>query len=167
MIKIIGAKGEIQNIDKFLKQINNFSKKNNLLIQAFNADLIYGKNHLLSAYEHANRSFENKTNTTNSLEMEILLYASGDRQIKIAIPKMGINTGKSNIAFVFIAEKISKKIIEDLLSITCLSQDDKVLKGNLNTLKKFGISENEIKTITKEKYEDLILEKIAMVDIIK
>jgi ABC-type sugar transport system substrate-binding protein len=37
----------------------------------------------------------------------------------------------------------------------------KVLEGNQNKLKKFGITENELKTVTKSKYGDLILEKVA------
>ena len=34
-------------------------------------------------------------------------------------------------------------------------------------LKKFGIDKTEIDTVAKDKYGDLILEKVAMVDIIK
>ena len=48
---------------------------------------------MISAVEHAIRAFERKTNTTNSLEKEIILYASGERQLKLAIPKIGIKKG--------------------------------------------------------------------------
>ena len=93
MLKIIGAKGDIQDVDNFLKKVESFAQNHNIIIQAINADLIYGKNHLISAVEHAVRAMDRKTNTTNSLEMEILLYASGERQLKIAIPKMGVKIG--------------------------------------------------------------------------
>ena len=93
MYKIIGAKGHISNIDDFLKKINNFCNKNSIIIQVFNAEIIFGRNHILSAYKHAKRAFEQKTNTTNSLAMEILLYASGERQLKLAIPKIGVKKG--------------------------------------------------------------------------
>jgi len=167
MLKIIGAKGNIQSIDSFLKKIEGFAKENNLTVQAFNADLIYGKNHLISSVEHATRSIVQKTNTTNSLGKEILLYASGGRQLKIAIPKMGVKQGKANIAFVFYGDKISDQIIKNLLEKLSLAKDNKVLEGSINTLKKYGISNNELESVTKDKYGDLILEKIAMVDIIK
>jgi len=101
MIRIIGAQGNIQNVDSFLETILDFSQKYNLVIQAFNADMVYGKNHLLSSFEHAKRSIKRKTDTTNSLGMEILLYASGERQLKLAIPKMGVKKGSASIAFVF------------------------------------------------------------------
>ncbi|GAG37349.1 unnamed protein product, partial [marine sediment metagenome] len=105
--------------------------------------------------------------TTNSLGMEILLYASGERQLKLAIPKMGIKKGKGNIAFVFTNGKISDKLVNEILKHLTLKRDDKVLDGDRNTLKKFGLKETEIETVKKAKYGNLILEKVAMVDIIK
>jgi KEOPS complex subunit Cgi121 len=167
MINIFGAKGNIQNIEEFLNQVGKYAKENNLIIQVFNADVIFGKNHLISAVEHAQRAIEQKTNTTNSLEMEILLYASGERQLKLAIPKMGIKKGKTNVAFVFLGKKTNKKIVDGFINTFSLLRDDKVLEGDINTLRKFGFKENEIKTVSESKYGNLILEKVAMVDIIK
>ena len=167
MIEIIGAEGKISNIEVFLKKTQEFSKKNNIKIQSFDAELIYGKDHLTSSYNHAKRAFENKTNTSPDIEMELLLYSSGERQLKKAIPKMGIKKEKTKIIFIFIDNKIDKKVIKDFLKILNLNRNDKVIEGNINTLKKFGIKDNEIKTVNKEKYGDLILEKVAMVDIIK
>jgi len=167
MMEIIGAKGNIHDIDNFLKEIESFAKNHNIIIQAFDADMIFGKNHLISSVNHAVRSIDRKTNTTNSLEMEILLYSSGERQLKLAIPKMGVKDGETRAAFVFVGDKVPKQLIDDFISLFSLSQDDKLLEGDENTLKKFGINEDEIKTVTKDKYGDLILEKVAMVDIIK
>lgn len=170
MIKMIGAKGNIKVIDDFLKKVEDFSNKNNITIQTFNADLIFGKNHIISAVEHAKRAIERKTNTTNSLEKEILLYASGNRQLKLAIPKMGVKEGIGNIAFVFVNNQdseIPNQIINDFLNSFNLKGDDRVLEGSKETLINFGIKENEIETVTKEKYGFIILEKVAMVDILK
>lgn len=167
MIRIIGAKGNIQDVKSFLKKIDNFSKNNKIIIQVFNADIIYGYNHLISAFEHAKRSYERNKNTTNSLGMEILLYASGERQLKTAIPKIGIKNGKSNIAFLFINSKISNQLINQLLENLSLTRNDEVLNGDIKTLKKFGITDLELETINEEKFENLVLEKIALVDIIK
>ena len=169
MIKIVGAKGDIQDVDSLLEKVGSFARNQNVIIQLLDADMIYGDNHLISAFEHAKRAMDRKTNTTNSLEMETLLYASGERQLKLAIPKMGIKKGRANIAFVFIDQKsqIPDNLVDEMLKLLNLKRDDQVLQGDENTLKKFGISKNEIKTVTKAKYGDLILEKVAMVDIIK
>jgi len=170
MIKIIGAKGKIKDVDDFLEKIGNFAKKNNLIVQTFDADLIFGKNHILSAVEHAVRAISRKTNTTNSLEKEILLYASCERQLKLAIPKIGVKKGNAKIAIVLLKntkKMISNQIVDDLLKLFYLTRDDKVLEGDENTLTRFGIKEKELKTVNKAKYSDIILEKVAMVDIIK
>jgi KEOPS complex subunit Cgi121 len=170
MIKIIGAKGNIQNVDGFLKKVSQFVEKNDILIQIFDAELIFGKNHLISAYEHAKRAMDRKSNTTNSIEMETLLYSSGERQLKLAIPKMGVKKGNVSIALIFISRsqsKFSDKLVSKFLAELSLKREDKDLEGNEDKLKKFGISKNEMKTVSREKYGDLILEKVAMVDIIK
>jgi len=167
MLKIIGAKGQIKNVDLFIEKVVSFAQEKNITIQALNADMIYGKKHLISAFEHAKRAISQKRNTTNSLSMEIMLYASGERQLKLAIPKMGVKQGKSNVAFVFADDRISDDLVSDLLRKVSLIHDDEVLEGNIYTLKNFGINKKAIETVSKEKYKDLILEKVAMVDIIK
>ena len=169
MIKVVGAKGSVKDVDVFLKQVVAFSQNQSFVVQVFDAEVIFGKKHLVSAVEHAVRAFDRKTNTTNSLSMEILLYASGERQLKLAIPKVGVKKGQSNVAFVFFKDdkEIGDSLIQELLKELSLVRDDKVLDGDATTLQKFGLDERQIKTVTKAKYGDLILEKVAMVDIIK
>jgi tRNA threonylcarbamoyladenosine modification (KEOPS) complex Cgi121 subunit len=99
--------------------------------------------------------------------MEILLYASGERQLKKAIPKMGVKIGDARIVFVLITKNEGRKIVSKFVKKFNFVRNDKVLKGSLDTLKKFGIKKSELTTVKEGKYCDLILEKIAMVDIIK
>jgi len=173
MLEIIGASGKIFDVEEFLKKISIISKKYNLTIQVFDASMIFGKIHLNSAVEHALRAMKRKTNSTNTLDKEILLYASGERQIKKAIPKMGVKKGCEKIALVLInddergKENLFDIVIKNILDQLNLKRDDSVLKGNHQTLLDFGLNDNEISTVTKDKYEFLILEKVAMVDVIK
>ena len=176
MIRILGAKGIIQDVGGLLKETLAFSKKHRVTIQVMNADVVFGKTHLLSAAEHAIRSMKRKTNTTKTLAMEVLLYASGERQIKLSIEKLGVKRGKGNIAVVCIdgikefseaRGNVTHQSIADLLKTVDLTRDDMVLEGTKNTLKKFGLSDAEINTVTEAKYGQLILEKVAMVDVIK
>ena len=169
MMKIIGAKGQIKNVDKFLKKIRQFSDKNNLIIQTFNADLIYEKNHLITAVKHAKRAFKTNTNSTNSLEIEIMLYASGERQIKLAIPKMGVKIENSSFAFMILKNRgqIQNITIDSLLKQLSFCRNDDVLTGDKDKIINFGITEAEISTVSESKYGDLVLEKVALVDVIK
>jgi len=174
MIVVIGAYGIIKNIDSFVQHLLLFSKKENLVIQAFDATGIYGKEHLISATIHAQRAFEQGRNSTNSLGLEILLYAAGERQIQKAIKNLGVKKGKQQIAFILtndMAQKtnrrIKKAVIKRLLEMFHLISDDTVLEGNRNTLKRFGITSQELSTLPESNYGNLILEKIALVDVIK
>lgn len=174
MIIVIGARGSISDVDLFLQKLLKFATTEQMVVQALNADAVYGKEHLLSAAEHALRSWAQGTNATNSIALEILLYAAGERQIQRAIRKMGVRTGKQSIAFILVDTKKQKRnqktydySIEKLLRSFHLIYDDTVLEGNSETLKHFGITDQELRTVPKKKYSDLILEKIAMVDVLK
>jgi KEOPS complex subunit Cgi121 len=174
MITVLGTHGTIKDIDSFVQQLLLFSKEEQLVIQAFDARVIYGKDHLISATTHAKRAFEQGTNATNSLALEILLYAAGERQIQKAIKKIGVKKGKQQIAFILtdsLNQKrnrtLDKAVIQRLLKRFHLNIDETVLKGDRNTLKRFGITNQELSTIPEEKYGDLILERVALVDVIK
>ena len=52
MIKIVGARGNIQDVDGFLKHVFSFAQKHRVVIQVFDADMIFGRNHIVSAVEH-------------------------------------------------------------------------------------------------------------------
>ena len=174
MIVVVGAYGTIKDIDLFVQELLLFSKKENLVIQAFDATVVYGKDHLISATTHAQRAFKQGRNATNSLALEILLYAAGERQIQKAIKKMGVKKGKQQIAFILTNELTQKKnkhideaVIKKFLETFHLVSAEKVLEGNRNTLKRFGITTQELATISEGNYGDLILEKVALVDVIK
>ncbi len=174
MIEIVGARGSIPDVESFLQKLMDFAAEEQLVIQVLNAEMVYGREHVLSAAEHALRSWAQGTNTTNSLALEILLYAAGERQIQKAIRKMGIRKGKRTVAFIIIDKgkrkrnrKAYDRIIDKLLCTFHLTSDDAVLEGNSNTLKRFGITAKELRTVPTTKYGDLILERVAMVDVFK
>jgi KEOPS complex subunit Cgi121 len=174
MITILGAQGTIKNVDSFIQQLLQFSNEEHLVIQAFDATVIYSKDHLISAATHAKRAFLQGTNATNSLALEILLYAAGERQIQKAIKKVGVKKGEQQIVFLITdsadqkgKKSIDKAVIRRILKTFQLTTDEQELKADGETLKRFGITEIELSTIPEEKYGDLILEKIALVDVLK
>ena len=158
-IVIIGAKGKI-GIDKLIKKMHKFCS----LCQVFDASIICGKEHVMAAYKHAKRAFKYKKNISNSIEIEILLYAAGKRQIKDAIKFAGAKEN-GKYAFLFIGK--SEKEVKSFLENIGLEIDNNILKPTIKKLKKFGITEKELKTVDKSMYADLVLEKIAMIELQK
>ncbi|HDO19698.1 MAG TPA: hypothetical protein ENG74_03125 [Thermoplasmatales archaeon] len=176
MIHVFGANGRVKDMERLISKLSDISSDRKVVIQVMDADMVYSKNHVISAVHHAIRAFRNGTNSTRRLSMEIMLYAAGERQIGNAIRKMGIKEDSERLVFVFVSslpdigeasgrldDNEARRIIADL----GFELDDGVIYGNKETLRKFGISDMEIRTVSKDKYEDLILEKVAMVDIIK
>ena len=175
-IAIQPVKGTISNVESMINTLEELGKKNKLMIQIVKADLIFSKLHIISALEHAIRSFKHDDNATSELGLELLLYLAGERQIHKAITKVGITDITNDFIIIFLSDlkeikeyngKLSNTIIDSVLEITKLSQKNDEISGDKNTLIQLGITLKEIDAVNKDQYEKLILEKIAMVDIIK
>ncbi len=170
MIAIIGAMGTIPDLESALKTINSYAEEHNLAIQLLDAKMVYGKMHLRSAIHHAQRAFERQDSISTTLAMEILLYAAGEYQIKIALDKMGLKPSlhEQQIAIVVVGGgDQSPEVITEILSNLDLVRDDSVLEGDAEVLKRFGILQPEIDAVHPDKIGDLILERVAMVDVKK
>lgn len=162
-LQILGAKGKISSVDDVLDKLKLFCKENGCEAQLFDSEMVFGEAHLRSAYEHAVRAFDEGMNSAKSLATEVLLYASGERQISVAIEKMGIKDGKDEVCVVMIGEADPN----DLLGYLGLEREDSLLEGDVENLKAFGISEEEMVTVPENEVFDLVLERVAMVDLLK
>ena len=164
---------KVEDIDKLFTTLKE--KTGNGAVQFFNAKLVAGWEHLYFAALNAVNALENKLNISNSLSIEILLYASAQRQIKEAVKSIGIHPNCKEVAVVILANTRSK--ISSLLStvselLTGGVQDDKILEltdEKFKDIKKlFGISDTELKAKLekkggeKEALTDLVIEHVAL-----
>jgi tRNA threonylcarbamoyladenosine modification (KEOPS) complex Cgi121 subunit len=146
-------------------------------VQFFNAELIAGWEHLYFAVLNALKAFESRLNISNSLAIEILLYASARRQIKRAVELLGITSSSSNIAAVILAETESKanKALETVSHVMLGKRDDNVIElsnEKFDIIKNlFNISEAELnaklerKGMEKKALTDLVIEHVALLAI--
>ena len=162
MVLLAGLKGEVSDTEEALRAARNAGGAD-ASVQLMRASMVFGRIHLESAIDHAMRAFEQGRNASNSLATETLLYASGTRQIDRAIKKMGIREGDSEIALVAFGEFSLDEFVEK----ADFKQDDSVLDGDASMLVEYGISKKEIASIPESKVFDLVLERVAMVDLLK
>ncbi len=159
---IIGGTVEINEVNDFMDKL----KSKPYPIQVIKADLLANKDHLVFATEKARESFE-KNPISNSLSMEILLYAVGDRQINKAIEKAGVDKGKNKIGLV----SFNENEISDLINEIGLKRNDEVLefkKEKINKIKDvFDITDREIEAVGEKKIPLLVKERIALLDLRK
>jgi KEOPS complex subunit Cgi121 len=159
------SKGPI-DIKQMLKVVDKASKELDIELQLVDASKVYGKEHLELAAQKAIRAFEEKRNFGKTLAVEVLLYASGKRQISQAIKFMGLKDGIKEIGAIVITGH-GKKIPADLPGLLELEHDDKVLEGTDDVLEAFGIGPQARKGIPKDRWGDLVLEKVALLDLEK
>jgi KEOPS complex subunit Cgi121 len=168
---VFGARGRVDLLPVFLAKVQKLANQHHVVIQVLDAELVFGKLHLVSAYDHAVRALAQGTNATESLGLETLLYASGESQIQKALAKMGVKPETTCIAVVIASNEDSLVTIDTVLSSflqsTGFVRDDGVLEGDRETLRRFGISNQEVLTVSPGRYGDLILERVAMVDVLK
>ena len=152
-----------QFFDAVRKELDNIAA-----VQFFDAKLIATWQHLYFAALNALTAFANKTNISNSLAMEALLYASAQRQIKKATEMIGVEPKTSEVAVLIIAETQESvadalKTVQKLVSAV---QDDDLLEFNqekIDDVKRFfAISDVEFAS----KLEKKGLEKDALVNLV-
>jgi len=154
------------DIKQMLKAVEKVSKEQFIELQLVDASKVFGKEHLELAAQKAIRAFKEGRNFGKTLAVEVLLYASGKRQISQAIKFMGLRDGITELAAIIIAEH-GKKIPADLPRMLELERDDKVLEGSDDVLEAFGIGPQARKGIPKSRWGDLVLEKVALLDLEK
>lgn len=145
----------IKDVDKFIKKVSETAKS--CVIQVFNADNISGSRHLFFATLNALRAISQKRNISDRLEMEALLYASGQRQIKKAIEMLGVKLNTSKVAVLLIGnnKKTVQSIEKKLPNIMNGIKDNKVLEiispKKAERLKQlYDISNLEIEALSNE-----------------
>lgn len=153
----------IENVEDFLHKLKQISKERNITIQALDADKLAGEEHLRFAIEKAMNSFRKGTNIASDLAHEIILYAAGTRQISRAM-KIGIHRGENNIVLVAVGENAD---LSDMIEITPkpVLQYDQSKKEAITEV--FNITKEEIEAAGEEKIPELVLERVALVDVLK
>jgi KEOPS complex subunit Cgi121 len=172
-ITIIGFRNvKIENINTFLETFRIDNK--NVQIQFFNAKYIASSEHLFFAALNALNSFDKKTNISNNLAVESLLYASAQRQITKAVKMLGIKQDSLEVAVLILTESISQKneFLKLISNIISGERDDSVLdltdEKFRNIKQLFEISDLELEAkLQKEGQEkqaliDLVIEHMAL-----
>jgi KEOPS complex subunit Cgi121 len=163
MIQILEGTVFIENKELFLKKIKEISTGKNIAIQAFDADKLAGKEHLTFAIEKALDSFKKGTNIANDLAKEIMLYAAGTRQINRAV-KTGVHDGWNNIALVAVGDMIDLSAFDEITPQNVLQYSGSKKSALMDI---FNITEEEIEAAGADKIPELVLERVALVDVMK
>ena len=132
-------------------------------LQFVDPGIVFGRIHIESAVLHAIRAFKHGKNTCRELRTEILLYLSGERQISTAIKVAGIKRDADRCVMIILRPEKGEP--DSLIRKMKWVRDDTILSPEGKDLSKLGIS--RIETRSADPPEDLVLERVALVDILK
>ena len=161
---------KISNLNSFLDEIKGAAS--DCQVQVFDADRIAGFDHLYFSVLNALNSFESGNRISESPAMEIMLYASGQHQIRKAIDMLGVKPDSSRMIVVLLAK--SKE--ESIQAASRISesiggeQDDEIIEltdEKFELIKSiFGISDEEIEATfrgsEKKALTSILVERSAL-----
>ena len=159
------AKMTIGDVAAFLQTIRSIALKHSTHIICFNAENMAGSRHAETAIQYAQRSFFSGKPISNSFEMEALLFAAGSRQCDIAA-LFGIHE-QENKTFVC-SYPLNEHIWEDLsdnMNFVTESWDEITLYKEERLKSLFCISDEELAMVGRERILDLILERLALLEV--
>ncbi|HEY9245243.1 MAG TPA: KEOPS complex subunit Cgi121 [Candidatus Methanoperedens sp.] len=163
MILILEGTAIINNVEEFLQKLKKIGKERKIILQAMDAGKLAGEKHIRFAVKKAMGSFASGTNIANDLAHEIMLYAAGTRQINKAV-KLGIHAGENDIVVVAVGDAPELSDLDEITRKPVLKYD----KSKKDAIKDFfGITEEEIQAVGENKIPELVIERVALVDVIK
>jgi KEOPS complex subunit Cgi121 len=159
------ARMTVGDCTEFLRTIRSIAQRNSTYIVCFNAENMAGFRHAERAIQYAERSFFSGKPISNSFEMEALLFAAGSRQCSIAA-LFGIHE-KENTLFVCTYPP-NDRIWEDLsdhMDFVTERWDEMTQDKEERLISFFGITEEELVLVGHARITDLVLERLALLEV--
>jgi len=167
--EIHAARCTIRDRQAFLAHLQDIGREFSTCIICFNADMMAGRYHAITAVRLAKKSWEAGCAIANTLEMEALLYAAGSRQCNVAL-KFGIHEGNNNLYIWCDPDRDDRAwaALSALFEFTdpaIFDTIDQVKQDRLIGL--FGITSLELESLDAgTSIMDLILERVALLQVL-
>jgi KEOPS complex subunit Cgi121 len=164
-IKIRQARLTIRDRSVILHTIQSIARQYSSHIICFNAENMAGHRHAEAAMRSAQRSFFSKKPISNSIEMEALLFAAGSRQCDTAA-LFGIH---ENVDRIFVCccpehEGMWQELSQFMHFVT--EEWDEITPEKEDRIKSlFNITDEELALVGRARIVDLVLERIALLEV--
>jgi KEOPS complex subunit Cgi121 len=163
-IRLLFGKPAIRERGQLILAIRDLQSRHSLIVQAMDACKLAGKRHIHFAVEKALAAISEQRNIAKDAGMEIMRYASGERQIERALA-MGVDDRTERVALVLVREDMSGSWPEDWELSEIIEPDQDASSFDASAVQEqFQISFEEIATVGEERLEDLVIERVALAD---
>jgi KEOPS complex subunit Cgi121 len=162
-IRLLFGRPVLPSRNEFISALRSIQEQSGCIIQAMDADKIVSERHLIFAAEKAERAFSEGRNIATDPGMEILRYASGERQIERAL-SLGLSDSTERVAII-ILPKLNGCMPDESQLSRLVETDDMGCSFKAEAVKKtFNISDEELWAAGDARIPDLVLERVALVD---
>ncbi len=166
-VEIRQVRFTVTNIRNFLSLVRSVADENACHLILFNAEMMAGKHHVEASLAHAIRAFAEGTCISHSLEMEALLYASGTRQTNCAM-KFGVHGGMNESYLCIVPPNVAAwtalrpHLVEDHGDWESISPEKEA-----RLLELFGITDEEREAADHSTLQDLVIERVALLEVLR
>ena len=163
--EIRAAVFRVSGCSRFLGRIREVAAARDTRIVCFNADMMAGRAHAAAALTRALRATRAGTAISDSLEMEALLYAAGNRQCSAAV-RFGLHEG-GNRAYVCTCPPSDAAFRDLSVFMEFVEENWDALDGEKRDrlMEAFGITGEELRAAGTGRLADLVLERVALLEV--
>ena len=166
---VFGARGEaVEDVGAWLSRLQEVSAALCLGAQAMDAEAVCGREHAVSALLHASRAHAAGRGLARTLGTEWALCVAGVRQVGVALERVGVRKGTATFAIMLSFEGDAmppEEAVAAFLRGTGLERDDSVLAPKEGALRRLGVGDAELRAVPRERWTDLALERVALLDL--
>ncbi|HNX16823.1 MAG TPA: KEOPS complex subunit Cgi121 [Methanoregula sp.] len=151
----------------FLETLRAIAVRNNTRIVCFDAEKLAGRRHAETALRHAHRAFAEGTAISNSFEMEALLYAAGSRQCSVGV-SFGLHDGENHLYVCCCPAP--EGVWKDLAAHLQFGGEPCEIMSPQKATRLcalFDVTPDEIAAVGEDRIADLVLERVAMLEVNK
>ena len=155
----------VHDRDANLRLIQEIGGRFSVNIICFDAEMLAGREHADAAIQHAWRSIISPKPISNSFEMEALLFAAGSRQCSVAA-SFGIHEGENKMFIcMYPPHEESWKVLSHYMRFVPETWNECSPQKVARLISLFGITKDELETVGHSHLKDLILERIALLEV--
>ena len=163
-IRLLFGRPTTKERGHLIQAIKDLQSRHGLIAQALDARMVVSEKHIQFAVEKALSAFSDGRNIANDPGMEIMRYASGERQIERALA-MGVSDQTRRIALVLVKVDDQGGWPDDRELCQIIEPDGESGLFDPGAVKDvFNISSQELQAVGEERMEDLVIERVALVE---
>lgn len=98
-MRIVEGRATVDDVRSFVDRLDAIAEAHGVVVQAFDARLVAGREHLEAAMRSARRAVARDDTIADDPAVELLLYAAGRRQIDRAL-ELGVGEGPTPVVVV-------------------------------------------------------------------